>query len=292
MVDRFEILPGSTRRDVLGEGPSWSPSEGLLYSIDALGRRIRWSRLDGAGAGTMETPSEVGFVVPADDGSLVVGLRDGIYRADRRAGLIEKLVNADFDVADHRINDGKVDRAGRLWYGTMHLAETRPSGHLYRYQSGVQRRMHDDVTVSNGIGWSPDDTVMYYADSGTGRITAFDFDLSTGRIDRPRSFLDDPSLISDGLTVDAEGCAWAAKWNGGRVVRYDPDGVEMSTWALPVSRTTSCAFAGADLDVLVVTSAAYQREDEPLAGSIFLLRPGVRGIPERPFRLRTDPIEQ
>lgn len=283
----FDILPGSLRRDILGESPCWSPAEGLLYSIDALGQRIRWSRLDGADTGGIAAPSEVGFVALAQNGCLVVGLRDGLYRVDPGVGCFEKLIQGDFDTTSHRINDGEVDRAGRLWYGTMHLDETEPSGHLYCYDGSTQKRAHAGLTVSNGIAWSPDDTVMYHADSGTGRITAFDFEFSTGRVSRPRRFLEDPSLLSDGLTVDADGCLWVAKWDGGRVVRYDPDGAEMSTCTLPVSRTTSCAFAGEHLDVLVVTSAALGREEEPLAGSIFLLDPGVHGIAPTSFSSAT-----
>lgn len=279
----FQILPGSMHRDVLGEGPSWSVSDRLLFTIDGYGKRIHWSGLDGSAAGSLEAPSEVGFVIPADDGRLIAGLRDGLYYIDRDEGSFDLLLGADFDAVAHRINDGKVDRAGRLWYGTMHTGETEPSGRLYRYSGGRAVLIRDGAIVSNGLGWSPDSSLMYHTDSGSGTITVSDFDLDTGETANTRLFHRDTAHPSDGLSVDSEGCVWSAKWDAGAVVRFDPDGAEMERISLPASRTTSCAFAGEDFDVLVVTSASHEREEEPLAGSVFLVDVGVAGLPERPF---------
>ena len=276
----FELL--DTDRDALGEGPWWSVTEQRLYWVDILGHRVRSADLDATTVREWSTPSEVGFVVPDEENHLVMGLKSGLARLDPATGTITNGPTVETR-ADHRINDGKTDRAGRVWFGTMHMPETDPTSRLYRADAAGLTAQLDHITTSNGLGWSPDNTVMYYTDSIARRIQAFDFDAATGTITNPRVFAEDPpEYVPDGLTVDADGCVWAAKWNGHRVLRYAPDGCVLADYRFPVARMTSCMFAGPGLRTLVVTSAVGPAGDEPLAGRVFLLDPGVAGLAETP----------
>jgi len=239
--------------------------------------------LDGKDVHEWPTPTEVGFVVPDVGGQLVIGLTGGLARLDPASGAIELGAQVD-DRADHRLNDGKTDRAGRIWFGSMHRPETSPVSRFYRVDGTGVTTIFDNIITSNGLGWSPDNATMYYTDSKTWQIRAFDFDAVSGTMSNPRVFATDPEgeFVPDGLTVDAEGCVWGAKWQGSRVVRYAPDGQIILDLRFPVARMTSCMFAGPGLDTLVVTSARGEADDEPLAGRVFLVDPGVKGIAETP----------
>jgi L-arabinonolactonase len=280
---RFSLLR-SDRRDVLGEGPWWSVSDQYLYWVDILGRSVRGSKLDGTGQINIATPSEVGFAVQDEASGIVLALRDGLFHLDALTENFSRLTSADFDPTDHRINDGKTDRSGRLWYGTMHDLEKAPTGGMYSFDRFGERRLKGNITTSNGIGFSPDSKTMYYTDSMAHSITAFDFDLESGTIEHPCVFSSDEGYRPDGLTVDRDGCVWSAKWNGGCVVQYDPEGGIVQTLTFPVSRPTSCMFVGHDLGILAVTSARPNPGiDEPLAGSVFLVEVDAFGLAETPF---------
>jgi len=278
----FELLDIADR-DGLGEGPWWSTAEQRLCWVDITGRRVRSSDLDATAVREWATPSQVGFVVPDEAGQLLVGLRQGLARLDPATGAITPGVRVE-DRPDHRLNDGKTDRAGRVGFGSMHDTETAPTSRFYRLDAAGVTTVFADVITSNGLGWSPDNTVMYYTDSKIWQIRAFDFDAASGTLSNPRVFAADPrgEYVPDGLTVDAEGCVWGAKWQGSRVIRYAPDGTVLLDLRFPVARMTSCMFAGPRLDTLVVTSARGPRDDEPLAGRVFLVDAGVTGLPETP----------
>ncbi|MCL2317163.1 MAG: SMP-30/gluconolactonase/LRE family protein [Actinomycetia bacterium] len=277
-------------RDRLGEGPWWHEAQQRLYWVDITGRRVRAANLDGTGAQEWATPSEVGFVVPDEAGRLVCGLRGGLGVLDPATGALQQGVVVEHR-SDHRLNDGKTDRAGRLWFGSMHDPETDPTSRFYRVDAAGVQVVFDDIITSNGLGWSPDNRTMYYTDSKTWQILSLDFDPDTGVLRNPRVFAEDPQgqYVPDGLTVDAEGCVWGAKWQGHRVVRYAPDGRLLLDLRFPVSRMTSCMFAGPRLDVLVVTSARGPEDDEPLAGRVFLVDPGTHGLGERPVPAELAP---
>lgn len=279
----YDVLP-TANRAVLGEGPWWSVSDQTLTWVDIPARSVHRSRLDGSRAEQWETPEDVGFAVPNTDGLLLIGLRSGLHWLDPRTGSIWLDESIEQERFDHRINDGKTDRAGCVWFGTMHDAETQATGALYRADSRGTNRVLDGITTSNGLGWSPDGTVMYHTDSMTHSIRAYPFDTAAGVLGAGAIFaVDPPGYVPDGLTVDANGFVWSAKWNGGVVVRYAPDGRVDRELRLPVSRPTSCMFVGSDLRTLAVTSArpdVNSQEGEPLAGSVFLMDVGVAGIPE------------
>ena len=279
----YEILP-TNRRDRLGEAPWWSVEDQMLLWVDILGQTVRSSGLDGDRIQEWVTPSEVGFCVPTGTGMLLTGLRDGLYWLDPADGSVSREVFVESDLKGNRINDGKTDRQGRVWFGSMNDAETHATGALYRFDQRGVHLVVGNVTTSNGIGWSPDSTVMYHTDSIARSILAYDFDAVSGEISNGRLFAQDPAgYVPDGLTVDAEGCVWAAKWDGGRVMRYTPAGDVDLELFLPVSRPTSCCFVGPDLRTLAVTSAmpSATSADEELAGSVFLLDTAAQGIPEQ-----------
>jgi L-arabinonolactonase len=283
-MTRFEILPGSLARCRLGEGPWWSAAGQYLYWIDALGQRVHGSTLDGGRPLEIAVDGTIGFAIPDAEDSLVVGLRRGVFRLDRAGNELERIVRPDYDEGTHHINDGITDHRGRLWFGTMHDAETAATGELFSFADGRLRVVRTGVTTSNGIGFSPDGTVMYYADSPARTITRFRYNMETGDATNPEPFVTDVDGFPDGLTVDAEGCVWSAKWDGGRVMRYDPNGRIIGQLDLPVSRPTSCMFAGPDLALLAITSAQPDPgRSEPLAGSVFLVESGTHGIAETPF---------
>lgn len=288
----FEILAVS--RDVLGEGPWWSVADQTLTWVDIRGHRVRRSDLAAAGEAEWHTPSDVGFAVPGASGQILLGLRGGLFWLNPKSGTIYLDTELPELGADHRLNDGKTDRFGRVWFGSMHDAETEATACLYRYdRSGVQTIL-PGITTSNGLGWSPDDSVMYHTDSMARRIMSYEFDAESGRISGGRVFAEDPAgYVPDGLTVDAEGFLWSAKWDGGKIVRYAPDGRLVLELEFPVLRPTSCMFVGPDLRTLAITSAFSDRDDTAgmrLAGSVFLLDVGVQGLPEHPALLRNPAV--
>jgi len=275
----FELLPTATG-DVLGEGPWWDVAVGRLLWVDIKGHRIREATLDGVEQPAITTPSDVGFAVRDERGHVVAGLRDGLYRW--AAGEWQRFWTGEHDTSSHRINDGKTDRAGRLWFGTMHDQETEAGSALYRWADGVAERQVDGVITSNGLGWSPDDRTFYYTDSIARCIWAFDVDPADGALSNRRVLAEDPAgYVPDGLTVDVDGCVWGAKWDGGKVVRYRPDGTVDLELTLPVRRPTSVAFVGPELRTLAVTSAALDAgPDQPLAGHVFLVPTSTQGRAE------------
>jgi sugar lactone lactonase YvrE len=280
-------------RHVVGESPSWDARTGRLYLVDIPGQRIHVFRpLDGD-LRTFELPDWVTSVSTRAQGGLVLSMRKNFAFYDPESGELEILEDPEPERGRNRFNDGKCDRQGRLWAGTMGADDwLAATGALYRLDPDRRiTRMHDQIKCSNGIGWSPDGRIMYHSESFRYAIFAFDFDPDRGEIDRRRTFVQlDPDAggFPDGLTVDAEGFVWSAQPVYGRVVRYDPDGGIDRIIDLPVSRGTGIAFGGPDLETLYVTSATEtltdaQLAEEPLAGSVLACTPGVRGIAETPF---------
>ena len=279
-------------RAALGEGPSWDAETRTLIWVDIMAGQVH--RFDPA-MGTnraSHADAPVGAAIPRAGGEgLVLALQGGFARYDERTGQTETIAEVEAEIPRNRMNDAKCDPLGRLWGGTLSLDSTPGAGALYRLDAdGTLRRYLDGVTISNGLGWSPDGSTMYYADTATSRIDAFDYDMGTGTPSRRRPFVEIPSEAGfpDGLCVDEEGGVWVALWEGWSVRRYTADGVLETVVELPVSHVTSCCFGGEDLEDLFITTAAcpsYEdvRGNEPLAGGVFRHRPGVRGQPTVPF---------
>jgi sugar lactone lactonase YvrE len=279
-------------RALLGEGPLWDPLDRALYWVDIKRREVH--RFDPArGHDTWwPTPEEVGSLARRAGGGLVVALRSGFHFLDPETGAVRAVARPEPDRPENRFNDGKPDRRGRFWAGSMHDHEKAPTGALYRLDpDGACRRMVDGVICSNALCWSPDGRTMYHADTIRRVVWAWDSDPDHGEIANRRVFarLTGDEGAPDGATVDAEGFVWLAHWDGWRLTRRDPAGRIERVLRLPVQRPTCPAFGGPALDVLYVTSAtiglsAEALAEQPWAGGILALDPGVRGLPEARFR--------
>jgi sugar lactone lactonase YvrE len=274
----------------LGEGPVWDVATERLIWVDIVGRAVHFYD-PRAGQDTSVGVEEMpGVAIPRRRGGLVlaIGHGFGFLQSDGRFEWIEQLPQG---AVTARMNDGNCDSAGRFWAGTMGLAEEPQAGALYRLDPDLTvTRVLERVTESNGIDWSPDDRLMYYVDSMERRVDVFDFDLASGSVEnrRPFAVIDEGEIVPDGLTVDADGYVWVALWGGSELRRFAPDGSLERVIALPTRQITSCAFGGAALEDLYVTSAREWLapeilEREPDAGALFVCRPGVRGRPQRTF---------
>jgi sugar lactone lactonase YvrE len=272
-------------RAELGEGPVWDEAGQQLVWVDIMAGRVHFFRPGTGACRTLRADRPVGAAALSKRGGLVLAVPEGFLRLDPETGLLTPLAALPVPSPDIRMNDGKCDRAGRFWAGTMAMDERAGAGKLFRLDAtGAVTAMIADVTISNGIDWSPDERRMYYIDSGTGRIDVCDWNLEQGRISNRRPFVFFPAQagLPDGLTVDAEGGVWVALWGGGALHRYRPDGHLDRVVLLPVTHPTSCAFGGSDLRDLYVTSARValgpeERARQPSAGGVFRLRPGVAG---------------
>jgi sugar lactone lactonase YvrE len=273
----------------LGEGPAWDAAAGRLIWVDITRSVVHELFPDGRSR-AWEIPEHVGAAVPRAQGGLLLAIRSG-FAALAGDGSVSVIAPVEADDDSTRMNDGKCDPQGRFWAGTMAYAETPGAGSLYRLDpGGAVHRVLTSVTISNGLGWSPDGAVMYYADTATGGVDMFGFDAASGTLTgRRRLITVDPAGGSpDGMTVDDEGCLWVALWGGGAVRRYRQDGTLDAEIPLPASYVTSCAFGGQDGGDLYITTAAdglspERRAAEPHAGGVFRCRPGVTGPPATPF---------
>ena len=274
---------------ILGEGPAWVKRDQALYWVDIKGYRI--FRLDEAGqVDQWETPFRVASLVPRDSGGFIAGTDRGFAEIDLDAMRFDPFHHPEPDRATNRFNDGKLDRAGRFWAGTMDDQERQASGALYRLDADRSaRRLDDGYRVTNGPAFDRSGRRMYHNDSALQITYAFDLDAD-GTLSGRRIFAryGEGDGYPDGMTVDSEDCLWIAFWDGWCVRRYSPAGECVATIDLPVQKPTSCAFGGPLLDRLYVTSAsigldASDRERQPCAGGLFMLDTGVVGLAERPF---------
>lgn len=274
---------------VLGEGPYWVPEDDCLLWVDIHRGQLHRTYFPSGETATMDLDA-ISAAFPALAGGILTagGSRLALHLPAERGGQWTTRVVAEVpSPAGVRFNDAAVDPAGRVWVGSMHVDETEPLGELYRLDAGgVLTTVLKGVTVSNGLGWSPDGTQMYYADSPVRRIDVLDYDPAVGEAFKRRVFADLSTFdgMPDGLTVDADGYVWVAMWGGGVLRRFAPDGTQDAVLPVPVSQPTSCAFGGPGLGDLYVTSARVGlTEDElgaqPLAGRLLRLRPGPVGLP-------------
>ncbi|MCY1394124.1 6-deoxy-6-sulfogluconolactonase [compost metagenome] len=285
-------------RNAVGESPVWVPEESALYWVDIpAGGLQRWSADTGQVA-TWKTPQMLACIAPHADGGWVAGMESGFFRLHpRNDGSLdsEPLAHVDHARADMRLNDGRCDRQGRFWAGSMvlNMAANAADGRLYRYSAGQRGPLDSRLSgfiVPNGLGFSPDGRTMYLSDSHPQiqQIWAFDYDTETGTPSNRRVFVDMNRHEGrpDGAAVDADGCYWICANDAGLIHRFTPDGRLDRSLAVPVKKPTMCAFGGPRLDTLFVTSIRPGDDHDPqsLAGGVFALDPGVKGLPEPRFQ--------
>ena len=279
---------------MLGEGPYWVPAESALLWVDIPAGLLHRTEVASGETATTEV-GLVSAVFPVRDGGLLYATQHQLVlrKGDpaHPGDVTERVVAAAPPHSEIRFNDGAVDPAGRVWIGSMHMAETDPLGTLYRLDPGspagaVLTPVVPGATVSNGLAWSPDGTRLYYADSPTRKLDVFDYDPVTGEATGRRTLADLSAFdgFPDGLTVDGDGYVWVCMWDGGVIRRFAPSGELDAVVPVPVARPTSVAFGGPDLADLYVTTASInlspeERASQPLAGRLLHLRPGPVGLP-------------
>ena len=276
-------------KNVLGEGALWCPLEQRLWWIDISSpslwcREHRTQRVQ-----HWSLPKPPGSFALRKDGGFLFAFRNGLATISS-AGAEPKWIEG-LALGEERFNDGKTDRAGRFWAGTLDRKLASPIGQLYRVNADLRVSALDrGFTISNGIAWSPDDRAMYFTDTPSRRIYRYDFDAARGAIANRRVFVEaEPGHGGpDGMTVDAEGFVWSAQFDRWCVNRYAPDGKLERSVRLPIQRPTTCMFGGPGLATLFVTSARMDLSEaalakQPHAGGVFALEPGVRGLAEPRF---------
>ncbi|MFD9547935.1 SMP-30/gluconolactonase/LRE family protein [Nocardia salmonicida] len=264
----------------LGEGPRWDPAAQVLLWVDILRAHIHTYDPRTGATTTVQAPQHVGAVAPRAQGGLVVNLRDGI--SSYAAGCFEWIHHN--PVPGRRGNDAAVAPDGALWAGTMRYDEQPGGGTLARLTGdGVLTPWPISVTISNGIGWSPDGHRMYYIDSPTRRIDVFDVVDGLPRGRAPWVCIEPGAGWPDGLSVDADGAVWVALYDGAAVRRYTPDGRLDRTVRVPVSRPTACAFGGRSLTDLYITTAQSEQRSQPAAGSLLVMPGAGHGLAQPPF---------
>jgi sugar lactone lactonase YvrE len=278
-------------RSELAEGPVWDPVSSVLYWVNIKAREIH--RFDPASGKDIlwKTPSDVGSLALREMGGLVVALKTGFFLF-HPPGAFTPIAEPEPGLPDNRFNDGKTDRQGRFWAGSLYDPdETKPTGALFRLDRDLScHRMVDGIFASNGLAFSPDSRTMYYADSRRRTVWAWDFDADVGAIANRRVFveLSGAEGVPDGAAVDDEGCYWLTQPPAARVVRYTPKGRIDRVLEMPVSQPTCVAFGGPRMTTLYITTASYRmpaakRAEEPLAGSLFALEVGVSGPADARF---------
>lgn len=278
---------------IVGESPVWSVPEKALYWVDITRGQVHRYRPEKNSDEVYGLPEPVSALSLREKGGLVLALRDGFAFYDPHSHKLTMITDPEADLPDNRFNDAKCDRQGRFWGGTMSGIDwDKPSGSLYRLDAdlGVTRVL-EDVVCSNGMGWSPDGGIMYHTESFRYAVFKYDFDIETGAVSNRTIFSEvdkSKGAFPDGLTVDSEGCVWSVHNAVGKVVRYDTSGRVIASVEVPVPRPCGCIFGGEKLDRLFITTAretmsGADLKKYPLSGSVFVLEPGVTGLPEPCF---------
>ena len=270
----------------LGEGPIWSANTNSVTWTDITQNTFHTADIDTGRTMSFGVPSMVGAIAHSKDGGYIAATQKGFARigVDGKYSPLHTFLPDDM-----RMNDGKVDPSGRFWAGSMALSFERGRGSLYVLEKdNSYRSILDDITLSNGMGWSPDAQYFYYIDSVPGVLKRFDYDLYTGHISNPKDLItfDSSSGIPDGMSMSSDGKIVIALWDGGRIEIYEPSGEKVSEITLGVSRPTSCTFAGPNRDILIVSTASQgiDRADEPLAGKILAVTgTGLSGLPTQQY---------
>jgi L-arabinonolactonase len=288
-LDPIEILD---TRNIVGEGILWDWRRSQLWWTDIPGRKLYRYDWNSTTTQILDTPERVGsFGLVEGSETLIVAFASGVALYDPYQKSVEWMARPEEIIPGIRFNDGRVDRFGRFWSGTLIEGGSHANGGtLYSVSTGELRRHFSGIAISNGLCLSPDGALMYFADSATRTIRVFEMLEPAGTLGNSRVFAQTPEgSAPDGAAIDTEGCMWSAHWGGSCVVRYTPDGRIDRTLHVPTRQPTCVCFAGPDLDILCVTSAREGMTEETLradahAGSVFFYRAGVQGLREPEYR--------
>lgn len=278
----FAIDPISEIVSDIAEGPLWHPETASIMWSDIPGQVIHTAVLTSGESRSIKAPMMIGAIALTRDDSLIAATQSGFAKISM-AGELSMI--KEFLEPDVRMNDGKVDPYGRFWAGSLALDFQDKRGSLYVLnKDGSSAPMIEELTLSNGMGWSPDGTSFYFIDSIPGALFCYDFDLVSGVLSNKRILVkfDSQRGIPDGMCVTSEGLILVALWDGSRLELYEPNGTKLQEFKLPVSRPTSCCFAGDDYSTLIVSTASREidRTSQPLAGRILALtNTGLSGRP-------------
>jgi sugar lactone lactonase YvrE len=271
----------------LGEGPIWIKKHQSFFWVDIENGTLFKMAFPSKELKTFKFPGRLAVALEGKGNELILGLDRSLIRFDLQTGNQEKLLEIEQDFQLHRFNDGKVDPKGRIWIGTLSTLFTEGAGSLYRISEGltVDKKL-EDLTISNGMAWTEDQSTFYFIDSPTQKVQEFGFDAVSGEISFKRIAIDVPKEIGtpDGMCIDQEGMLWIAHYGGSGVYRWNPKtGELLDKIELPVPHITSCAFGGPNLDQLLITTAQEnlspdQLSQFPQSGDVFLVQVRIRGF--------------
>ncbi|MCH4541893.1 MULTISPECIES: SMP-30/gluconolactonase/LRE family protein [Hyphomicrobiales] len=270
----------------LGECPVWDADRNTLFFMDITGKTLHgfdWSTGEDR---VLELPALGGALALMRDGRLIAGLQSGIHIIDPSARSIDFVTDPEPHKPEHRLNEGKCDPQGRFWVGSISTLGRFPTGCLYRLEhDGSVTEVLSEISVPNTLAWLPNGKQMVFADSVTKKVWRFRYDPETGFLSDRETFIDVSHFkgMPDGVAIDAEGGLWIAEFGGGAVHHYSAEGTLVSTVELPATQVTSCVFAGPDLQHLVIITTKRLldeagRKEQPHAGDLFVIEPGVRGL--------------
>ena len=288
--DTFKLV--GKGKAILGEGPVWDESIDTLYWVDIKGKALHAHALGSDDERRINLPIEVSAVAPRVGGGLIAATRDGFAFLNPQDGMLEQIEDPEAECPDNRFNDGAIDHLGHFIAGTMHDSETDKTGTVYCLDGMREvKPLFGGFVVCNGPAFSPDGCTLYFSNSSDREILAFPYNAGSRQVGKPQVFakIKEGDGCPDGLAVDQEGCVWCAHWDGGGVTRFSPQGNFLQFFALPVNRVTSCAFGGSNYEHLYITTASWglnetQMQAAPLSGSLFVITPGVKGMPSRAFQ--------
>ena len=270
----------------LGEGPVWDANTETLYWLDIAAKRIH------ANAEVLiQSDETIGCLSVCQSGGLIFTKRFSFWTLELDSIQPSFVTTLENELADNRFNDGKCDPLGRFLAGTMDMNEKDPNGSLYSFDGKSVTKLIDNVTISNGLTWSPDYKTLYYIDTPSHEVKAFDYDLETGNVANMRVVGNIPETLGfpDGMTSDTQGNLWVAMWGGAQVTKWNPNtGELLEQIPVPAKNVSSCVFGGKDRSMLYITSARIGVDEEtlkryPLTGGVFRLQANVEGMPAFEF---------
>ena len=272
---------------LLGESPVWDNKQKRIFWIDIMNGMIQYYYPASGKFGTFQLGQTIGSIALKRSGGLIAALKSGFAEIDLNRETIRLNSEVETNLPDNRFNDGKCDPIGRFWAGTMSISNTPHAGSLYVLEKNFVCTKIVGVSCSNGLAWSPDHKTLYYIDTPTSSVVAYDYNIITGNITNKNIVINIPKEegYPDGMTIDKEGMLWIALWGGWKIARYNPrTGKQLYQFSLPVSRVSSCIFGGDTLEDIYITSARTglsedDLKNQPLSGSLFVIKKsGFKGM--------------